>query len=93
MFHNRHRDGAGYFGAFPAYFSRITEFEAAEPVVGETKMDFDSDKVDDAVLTLLHLTRCDDKFGASAWRLGKGSSESQESGSGLSLYSDVSLMY
>jgi hypothetical protein len=31
-------------------------------------MEFDQDKVDDAVLALLYLTRCDDKFGASAWR-------------------------
>ena len=31
-------------------------------------MDFDKDKVDEAVLALLYLTRCDDKFGAAAWK-------------------------
>ena len=31
-------------------------------------MDFDKDKVDEAVLALLHLTRCDSKFGAAAWK-------------------------
>jgi len=31
-------------------------------------MDFDKDKVDEAVLALLHLTRCDNTFGASAWK-------------------------
>jgi hypothetical protein len=34
----------------------------------QTKMDIDTDKIDDAVLALLHLTRCDDKFGAAAWK-------------------------
>jgi Domain of unknown function (DUF6429) len=31
-------------------------------------MEFDSDKVDEAVLALLFLTMCGDKFGASAWK-------------------------
>jgi hypothetical protein len=31
-------------------------------------MDVDTDKIDEAVLALLHLTRCDDKFGAAAWK-------------------------
>jgi hypothetical protein len=31
-------------------------------------MVIDTDKIDDAVLALLHLTRCDDKFGAAAWK-------------------------
>jgi Domain of unknown function (DUF6429) len=31
-------------------------------------MDFDTDKVDEAVLALLYLTRCDDKFRAAAWK-------------------------
>ena len=31
-------------------------------------MDIDTDKIDDAVLALLHLTRCDDRFGAAAWK-------------------------
>ncbi len=30
--------------------------------------DIDTDKIDDAVLALLHLTRCDDKFAAAAWK-------------------------
>jgi hypothetical protein len=28
----------------------------------------DADKSDGAFLALLHLTRCDDKFGAAAWK-------------------------
>ena len=31
-------------------------------------MDIDTDKIDDAVLALLHLTRCDDEYGARAWK-------------------------
>jgi hypothetical protein len=31
-------------------------------------MDIDTDKIDDAVLALLFLTRCDEKFGAAAWK-------------------------
>jgi Domain of unknown function (DUF6429) len=31
-------------------------------------MDIDTDKIDEAVLALLHLTRCDEKFGAAAWK-------------------------
>ena len=31
-------------------------------------MDIDTDKIDDAVLALLFLTRCDDKFGVAAWK-------------------------
>jgi hypothetical protein len=31
-------------------------------------MDIDTDKIDDAVLALLHHTRCDQKFGATAWK-------------------------
>jgi hypothetical protein len=31
-------------------------------------MEYDSDKIDDAVLALLFLTRCDEKFGAAAWK-------------------------
>jgi len=30
-------------------------------------MDIDTDKIDEAVLALLHLTRCD-RFGAAAWK-------------------------
>ena len=31
-------------------------------------MEYDSDKVDDAVLALLYLTRFSDRFGAAAWK-------------------------
>ena len=31
-------------------------------------MEIDSDKIDEAVLALLHLTRCDDKFRAASWK-------------------------
>jgi hypothetical protein len=31
-------------------------------------MDIDTDKIDEAVLALLYLTRCGDKFGAAAWK-------------------------
>lgn len=31
-------------------------------------MDIDTDKIDDAVLALLYLTRCDDNYGARAWK-------------------------
>jgi hypothetical protein len=31
-------------------------------------MDIDTDRIDDAVLALLHLTRCDQRFGAAAWK-------------------------
>ena len=31
-------------------------------------MEYDAEKVDEAILALLYLTRCDDKFGASAWK-------------------------
>src|SRR5579863_7523384 len=31
-------------------------------------MNYDTEKIDEAVLALLHLTRCDDKFGAAAWK-------------------------
>jgi hypothetical protein len=31
-------------------------------------MEIDTDKIDEAVLALLHLTRCGDEFGASAWK-------------------------
>jgi hypothetical protein len=31
-------------------------------------MEYDTDKIDDVVLALLSLTRCDDKFGAAAWK-------------------------
>jgi len=31
-------------------------------------MDIEIDKIDEAVLALLHLTRCDDRFGAAAWK-------------------------
>lgn len=31
-------------------------------------MDVDTDKIDEAVLALLYLTRCDQKFGAAAWK-------------------------
>lgn len=31
-------------------------------------MQIDTDKIDEAVLALLHLTRCDEKFGAAAWK-------------------------
>ncbi len=33
-----------------------------------TTMDIDTDKIDEAVLALLYLTRCDRKFGAAAWK-------------------------
>lgn len=35
---------------------------------GVAIMEIDTDKIDEAVLALLHLTRCDDKFGAAAWK-------------------------
>jgi hypothetical protein len=35
---------------------------------GETKMEIDTDKIDEAVLALLYLTRCDDKFRAASWK-------------------------
>jgi hypothetical protein len=31
-------------------------------------MDIDTDKIDDAVLALLHLTLCDARYGAAAWK-------------------------
>jgi len=31
-------------------------------------MDIDTNKIDEAVLALLHLTRCDDRLGAAAWK-------------------------
>jgi hypothetical protein len=31
-------------------------------------MEIDTDKIDEAVLALLHLTRCDDRYGAAAWK-------------------------
>lgn len=31
-------------------------------------MDIDKDRIDEAVLALLYLTRCDDKYGARAWK-------------------------
>ena len=31
-------------------------------------MEIDTDKIDDAVLALLNLTRCDSGFGAAAWK-------------------------
>lgn len=31
-------------------------------------MEIDTDKIDEAVLALLHLTRCDSRFGAAAWK-------------------------
>jgi hypothetical protein len=31
-------------------------------------MDVDTDKIDEAVLALLYLTRCDQRFGAAAWK-------------------------
>ena len=31
-------------------------------------MEYDTDKIDDAVLALLFLTRCDDKFRAATWK-------------------------
>lgn len=31
-------------------------------------MDVDTDKIDEAVLALLYLTRCDDKFRAASWK-------------------------
>jgi hypothetical protein len=34
----------------------------------ETKMEIDTDKIDEAVLALLYLTRCDDKFRAASWK-------------------------
>ena len=34
----------------------------------KNQMDIDTDKIDDAVLALLFLTRCDDKFGTAAWK-------------------------
>jgi Domain of unknown function (DUF6429) len=69
VFHNRRQAGAGHFGVFPAFISDITKFEPAEePTIGHANMDIDTDKIDEAVLALLHLTRCDDKFGAAAWK-------------------------
>ena len=37
-------------------------------------MEIDTEKIDEAVLALLHLTRCDQKFGAAAWEAEKGTS-------------------
>ena len=31
-------------------------------------MDVDTDKIDETVLALLYLTRCDDKFRAASWK-------------------------
>jgi hypothetical protein len=31
-------------------------------------MEIDTDKIDEAVLALLYLTRCDDKFRAASWK-------------------------
>jgi uncharacterized protein DUF6429 len=31
-------------------------------------MEYDTNKVDEAVLALLYLTRCDDRVGAAAWK-------------------------
>ena len=31
-------------------------------------MDIDTDKIDEAVLALLYLTRCDDQFRAASWK-------------------------
>jgi hypothetical protein len=31
-------------------------------------MDIDTDKIDDAVLALLHLTICDTRYGVSSWK-------------------------
>jgi hypothetical protein len=31
-------------------------------------MDIDTNKIDEAVLALLHLTRCDDRYRAAAWK-------------------------
>lgn len=31
-------------------------------------MEFDTDKVDEAVLALLYLTRCDRRYGLAAWK-------------------------
>jgi hypothetical protein len=31
-------------------------------------MDIDTNKIDEAVLALLYLTRCDDQFRAAAWK-------------------------
>jgi hypothetical protein len=31
-------------------------------------MEYDTNKVDEAVLALLYLTTCDDRFGAAAWK-------------------------
>jgi hypothetical protein len=31
-------------------------------------VDIDTDKIDDAVLALLYLTRCDHQFGVAAWK-------------------------
>jgi hypothetical protein len=31
-------------------------------------MEIDTDKIDEAVLALLHLTRCGERFGAAAWK-------------------------
>jgi hypothetical protein len=36
--------------------------------VDEPTMDIDPDKIDEAVLALLYLTRCDQRFGAAAWK-------------------------
>ena len=31
-------------------------------------MEIDTDKIDEAVLALLHLTKCGDKYGSAAWK-------------------------
>jgi hypothetical protein len=49
--------------------SRLEEYlKNGAGQLSQTKMDIDTDKIDEAVLALLHLTRCDDKFGAAAWK-------------------------
>src|SRR4029077_10070464 len=35
---------------------------------GKRDMDIDTDKIDEAVLALLYLTRCDETFGAASWK-------------------------
>jgi hypothetical protein len=36
--------------------------------LSEAEMEIDTDKIDDAVLALLHLTRCDERYGVTAWK-------------------------
>ncbi len=46
--------------------SKVDEYSSDE--TEHKQMEIDTDKIDDAVLALLYLTRCDDKFRAASWK-------------------------